>query len=205
MELTYSEAIYLFAELSVPDRSRLVNYDPHPSGQKISAKPLCHKMIMGALVYLVEKGYISLSIQNTKKLLFLPDKDIFAKRLKDGGSSLTGIEKILAANIEENTKLNNAVYYLLRDDETSPWGMIVRISKDSLLQKGFLKMEEKRANIFSVKKHLYGEKDRETAREVYEKAENKIKEFTAQNDMYRLSEKVIRKGVASRLEQSSDD
>ena len=204
-ELIYSEVIYLFADKAVSERSRLVNYDAHPSGEKISVKPLSHKMVTAALACLVEKGYVSLSVKDVKKLIFLSGKEVFGKKIKDAGPEITGIEKVLFDNFKNETEVRKAVYYLLNDDESSPWGQIILISKNSLVQKGLLFIEKERKNIFTAKRYLFDEnKIKETA-SLYEAAEKKLAEFSAKTDTYKLVENAVIKGIAARRAQSSSD
>lgn len=205
IDLTYSEVIYLFADKSVSERSRFVNFDTHPSGEKISIKPLSHKMVIAALAYLVEKSYVSLSVKEVKKLIFLSGKEIFGKRLKDVGPNITGIEKVLFDNFKNETEVRKAVYYLLGNNESSPWGQIVQISKNSLVQKGLLFIEKERKNIFTVKKHLYNEKSIKEIAFLHEEVEKNLAQFSAKADIYKLVEDAVKKGIASRLEQSSSD
>jgi len=203
--LTYSELIYLFADKAISERSKIFNYDIHPTNEKIAVKPLSHKMVIAALVNLIEKGLISLSIKDVKKLFFFNGKDIFGKQLKEAGSDITGIEKKLFDNFKNETEVRKAIYYLLDDDETSPWGQIVRISKDSLLEKNYLYMEKERKNIFSVKRYLYDEIKIKEMMPIYEEAENTLKKFSNKNDIYKLVEGAVKNGIASRLEQSTTD
>lgn len=203
--LTYSEVVYLLADKFILDRSRLLNYDSHPTGEKISIKPLSHLMVTAALAYLVEKGYISLSIKEVKKLIFLSGKEVFGKSLKDAGSDLNGIEKILFDNFKKETSVRTAVYYLLNDDESSPWGQMVQISKNSLVQKGFLYVEKERKNIFAAKRHLFGEKNINEATSLKETVEKSLAEFSAKADIYKLVENAVKNGIAARRAQSSSD
>lgn len=203
--LTYSEVVYLFADKFITDRSRLVNYDSHPTGEKISIKPLSHLMVTAALAYLVEKGYVSLSIKEVKKLIFLSGKEIFGKKIKDAGPDITGIEKVLLDNFNNETEVRKAVYYLLNSDESSPWGQIVKISKNSLVQKGFLYVEKERKNIFAAKKHLFAEKNIKEITGLKETVEKSLAEFTAKKDVYKMVETAVKNGIAARRETSSDD
>ena len=205
INLTNSEVIYLFANKSVSERARLVNYDNHPSNNKISIKPLCLKMVVGALAYLVDNGYLTLSIKNVKKLIFLSSRQVFGKKIKEAGSDVTGIEKILLNNFKNESQVSTACYYLLDSDETSPWGQVVVISKNSLVEKGFLEIEKERKNIFSTKKYFYVENKLKHIDPVYNDTEKNIKLFSANKDIYRLVENAIKNGIGSRQEKSSND
>ena len=204
-ELTYSEIVYLFADKFVSERSMLVNYDAHPTGGKISVKPLSHKMVTAALAYLVEKGYVSLLVKEVKKLIFLSGKEVFGKKIKDAGPDITGIEKVLFDNFKNETEVRKAVYYLLSDDESSPWGQIVQISKKSLAEKGFLLLEKERKHLFATKKYLYDENKIKEIAPLYEETEKNLARFSAKADIYNLVENAVKKGIAARREQSSSD
>ena len=204
-ELTYSEIIYLFADRAVSERSKLFNYDTHPTGEKISVKPLSHKMVTAALAYLVEKGYISLSVKEVKKLIFLSGKEVFGKRIKDAGSNITGIEKKLLDNFKNETEAHKAVYYLLDDDESSPWGQVINISKNSLMEKEWLAIEKERKNIFTPKRYLYTKKNIKEITSLYDETEKKLKEFSVKEDIYKLVENAVKKSIAARLAQSTSD
>jgi hypothetical protein len=201
--LTYSELVYMFADKAVSDRSGLVNYDSHPSGQKISVKPLSQKMVLAAFVYLIENSYISLTIKDVKKLFFIPSKAVFAKKCKDAGTDVTGIEKILLHNFKEETEVSKAVYWLLNDDETSPWGQVIVLSKNSLVEKGFLELEKERKNIFSTIKYLYVENKKDEMTPTYNETEKKLSEFSKTTEGYSILEQAVKSGIASRKEQSS--
>jgi hypothetical protein len=204
-DITYSEAIYLFADKTISDRSKLFYYDNHPSGEKISAKPLSHKMVTAAIIYLVENEYITITMKDIKKLIFIPAKAVFGKTIKDVGSEVTGIEKILCNNFQKETEVSKAVYHLLDDDESSPWGQVVHISKNSLVEKGILEIEKERANIFALKKYLYADKNISNFSPLYDNVEKKMKEFSTKTDMYKKIEDAVKNGISSRKEQSSSD
>lgn len=203
--LTYSEIIYLFADKSIKERSKFVNYDNHPTDEKISAKPLSYKMVLGALTYLVDKGYISISVKDIKKLLIFPGKDVFGKKLKEAGSDISGIEKVLLNNFKNETEVHKAVYYLLDDDATSPWGQMILISKNSLVEKGYLFIEKERKNIFSAKRYLFVEKDLAKITSEYELVEKNISQFSTKVDANKMIEKAIKNGISSRIEHASND
>jgi len=203
--LTYSEVIYLFADKSVSERSRFVNYDTHPTGEKISIKPLSYKMIISALVNLSEKSYIVLSVKEVKKMIFLSGKDIFGKKIKDAGVDITGIEKVVLDNFKNETEVGKAVYYLLDDDESSPWGQVVNISKNSLVEKGFLMIEKERKNIFTAKRYLYVENKIKEIASLYEEVEKSITQFSAKSEIYQLVRSAVKKGIDARRAQSSSD
>lgn len=203
--LTYSEVVYLFADKAVSERSRFVNYDTHPSGEKISVKPLSHKMVIAALAYLIEKGYIALSVNEVKKLIFLSGREVFGKKLKEAGPDVTGIEKVLLGNFKTETEVRKAVYWLLNDDESSPWGQIVWITKNSLAEKGFLEVEKERKNIFTAKRFLYVGDHIKTVTPVYQQAEKNLEQFYAKADVCKLVKNAVEKGIAARIERSSSD
>ncbi len=203
--LTYSETVYLFADSLIKDRSKLFNYDSHPSGQKIPYVKLAHMMVLAAVQYLVEKQYVELMVKDVKKLFIFPGKDIFLKRLKTDNTDLTGIEKKLFDYIKDETKLFTAVYFLLDTDYSSPWGQIVILSKDSLVGKNILQKEAKAKHIFTTKKYLY---DAQILNK-YESSLN-IVQFSLERikqdiKIYRLIEKSIASGMAARVERSSSD
>jgi len=201
--LTYSETMYMFADRAVTERSKLFNLDNHPSGQKISVKPLAQRMVVAALTFLVDKGYVSLSVKDVKKLFFFPGKAVFGKQIKETGPDVTGIEKILLENMKDEYEIGKAVYYLLDSDETSPWGQVVLISKNSLVEKGYLTLE-KEAKLFSVKKYLYGPKDVRELGPSFEEMQKNIERFTRTTN-YKMIEGTISKGLADRQERSSSD
>jgi hypothetical protein len=205
IDLTFSEILYLFADKTISERSKFVNYDNHPSGEKISVKPLAYKMVTSALAFLVENEYLSLSVKEVKKMVFLSGKEIFGKKIKERGPEVTGIEKKLLDNFKNETEVRKAVYYLLDDDSSSPAGSVIHISKNSLVEKGFLFIEAERKNIFSTKRYLYDEKKINELLPLYEEAENKLKEFIAKEDNYKLIENAVQKGINARQEQSSSD
>lgn len=206
VDLTYSEVIYLFAEKAVPERSWLINLESHPTGQKISVKPLSHKMVIAALVYLVDRGYVELSIKEVKKMIFFKGKEVFGKRIKNAGVDITGIEKILLENFKNETEVHKAVYYLLNDDESSPWGQIVALSKVSLAEKGFMLVEKVKKLIFVTDKYQIVESKKNESLSFYEEAKQKLREFTSKNkDLYKMIEKNVVQSIAARMEQSSSD
>jgi len=203
--LTYSEMIYLFADRAVKERSKLFNYDTHPSGEKIAVKPLSHKMVTAAIAYLVDKGYLALSIKNVKKLFIFPGKEVFGKKLKEAGSDVTGIEKILLNSFKDEKELHKAVYWLLNDDESSPWGQMVWLSKNSLAEKGYLVLEKERKNIFTAKRYLFGEKDMKTVAPLYEEAEKSLTQFSVKPEIGKMTQNIVIRSIAARREQSSSD
>jgi hypothetical protein len=203
VDLTYSEIIYLFADKYVSKRSKLVNFDTHPTGEKITAEPLARKVVLAALVYLHENKFISLSIKEEKKLFIFSGKELYINKTGEQ-KNLSGIEKKLIENIDGETKVWRAVYYLLGDDEVSPWGHFVNIAKQSLVEKGILSVTKEK-KIFSFPKYSFN-KDREQFKKEYEQAVNAVKKFSQNNELNSLATKAIDKGIGLRREyQSSDD
>jgi len=147
--LTFSELIYLFADKAVAQRSKFFNHDYHPSGEKITHTPLAQKMVLTALCDLYDKKYISLKEKDVKILFLFPGKKVFGKAEKAQDGHVTGIEKTLLENFSQETEVSKAVYHLLDSDEANPWGQVINISKESLVQKGLLFLEKERKNIFS--------------------------------------------------------
>lgn len=203
--LTYSEIIYLFAEKAISERSWLINYESHPTGQKISVKPLSHKMVIAALVYLVDRGYIELSVKEVKKMIFFKGKEVFGKQIKSAGTDITGIEKVLFNNFKNETEVHKAVYYLLNDDESSPWGQIVALSKVSLAEKGYMLVEKVKKLIFVTHKYQIVESKKNESLSFYEEAEHKLKEFASKKDLYKMIEKNVVQSIAARMERSTSD
>jgi len=203
--LTYSELIYLFANKAVSQRSKFFNNDHHPSGEKITHTPLAQKMVLAAFCYLYDKKFISLREKDVKILFLFPGKKVFGKAEKATDGETTGIEKILLENFKEETEVSKATYHLLDSDEANPWGQIIHISKDSLLQKGVLFLEKERKNIFTVKRHLYDEKTILPLITQYEDVERRLAEFTKTVPSFQALEKAVKQGIHSRLEQSSSD
>jgi len=205
VNLTYSEIVYLFGDKFVSERGGLVSYDSHPSGVKIPVGKLAQVMVTAAVVYLSEKGLVELSVKEAKKLFVFSGKDIFVKKIKDGGSEVTGIESGLLNYIKEETKLSKAVYWLLSDDESSPWGQIIYLSKNSLAQKKVLQLEEKAKGIFSTVKYLYDPKVLSQYNVDFEKVQKALAEFFKQTEVSKLVFSAVKSGMAARRAQSSSD
>jgi len=203
--LTYSEVVYLFGDKFLSERSSFVNKDIHPSGEKISIKPFSKMMVIAAFLYLEEKGYICLLTKEVKKMLFFSGKDVFATKKRQDTRELSGIEKALLNNIGDETKIRDAVYNLLRENETSPWGIIINISKKSLVEKGFLNEEVKRKFIVVSKKYYFNEKKIKEVESLYERVRELIGKFSLKVDTYKLVESGVLKGMATRVEHSSSD
>ncbi|KKP69399.1 hypothetical protein A2X44_04580 [candidate division CPR3 bacterium GWF2_35_18] len=200
--LTYSEVVYFLADKFVSQRSGIVNYEKHPSGQKISVKPLSQKMVMSAVAFLIDNGFISLSIKDIKKLFIFPGKDVFAKRLKEPTPDLSGIEAILLQNIKEETNLEKAVYYLLDNDETSPWGQIIRISKNSLAAKGYLNVTEEKKLILKVRNYSLNNSKMNEVSSFTEKVNSSLIQLSNDKDLFNMIDKAVAKGMAARVEQT---
>lgn len=203
--LTYSEIIYLFADKAISERSKFLNYDHHPSGEKISFKPLSYMMVTAALTYLEDNGYISLTIKEVKKLIFLSGKEVFGKKLKETDAHVTGIEKVLLGNFNTEKEIHKAVYWLLNDDYSSPWGQIVAISKKSLAEKGYLTLEKERKNIFTPKQYLFGDKKIQDIIPAYEEVKNQISQFSLKTEVFKLIDKSVKNSINARIEHNSSD
>lgn len=205
VNLTYSEIVYLFGDKFVSERGGLVNYDSHPSGVKIPVGKLAQVMVTAAVVYLSEKGLVELSVKEAKKLFVFSGKDIFIKKIKDADKEVTGIEAGFLNYLKEETKLSKAVYWLLSDDESSPWGQIINLSKQSLAEKKVLKLEEKAKSIFSAKKYLYDPKVLSEYQADFEQVQKALGEFSLQKEISNLVFSAVKSGMNSRKEQSSSD
>jgi len=199
--LTNSELVYLFADKLVSQRSRLVNYDRHHCGEKISIKPLAQAMVTAAVAQLVDQKYISLELREVKKLIFLSGKEVFANRDKNGERELSGIEQRLIKNIDQDTKLRDAVYNLLNQDTTSPWGQIVKFSKDSLVGKGWLVPAEEKKMFVGQMKYAFDPKKREELIGEFENLKKRFDRFSFDKRMHETIVGAINKGMSARVER----
>ncbi len=210
INLTYSEIMYLFADKFISQRAKLANMEKHPTGEKIPVKPLGNLMATVALVFLKEKGYISLSIKDVKNLFIFPGKDVFATKLKEATSdspdALSGIELKLLNNIGDDYKVRSAVYYLLSNDETLPWGHIIHISKRSLVEKGYLNTTEEKKLLRTVTKYSINSEKAAAAEALIPVVNKALADFSETGEVYKLSLRAIEGGIASRQEHedSSD-
>lgn len=201
----YSEILYLFADQALKDRSRFVNKENHPSGESISVKPLSHLMVSSALAYLMQEGYISLQVKQVKKLFLFPGKAVFGKQIKENDGKVTGIEQVLLNNFQKETDVEKAVYYLLDSDESSPWGQVIHLSKESLAQKGLLNVISEKKFILTVKHFEYDREKIQSLFPLYQQVLQQFESFKHSVDMYEVLDKAVKKGLAARVEQSSTD
>lgn len=203
-ELTYSEMVYLFADKFVSQRAKFVNIVNHPGGEKIPVKVLGDLMISSAVLFLERQGYIKLFVKDVKKLVFFNGKDIFADRLKNSSGEVTGIESILLQNISGETKLQKAVYNLLTADDVLPWNPVIEVSKQSLVEKGYINSsKEKKLLGYVTKYSMNKEKVGEAVFSMVE-VQDILHEFSSRGD-YEMIMGAVKKGISARIEHSSSD
>lgn len=206
INLTYSEIAYLFADTIVPDRAKLLNYDAHPSGQKIPFTKLAQKMVIAAVIFLSEKGFVQLNVQNIKRLFIIPSRDVFIKKTKDSDNTISGIETTLLNTLDSReTPLSKAIYHLLSEDESSPWGQIVLFSKKSLVEKKVLYIEERAQSIFSTKRYLFSKDGIDQFLPQLTTVKKAIDSLSEQEELSRLITSAVKSGMDARKEQSTSD
>jgi len=198
---TYSEIIYLLADKFCSQRSKFISYDLHPSGEKITSKPLAIQMILGALVYLVKNKYVNLVIKDVKKLFIFPGQDVFMTQNQKLSANVTGIERRIFNNINVETCVNHTVYNLLSEDDSSPWGQIINICKKSLLDQKYLIAGEKK--IFSAQTYIFDQAKLEEVSKMQREVSEALKLFERDTKLFQLTEKAVIGGMNSRVEHDS--
>ncbi|MFC1722388.1 hypothetical protein ACFL0C_01925 [Patescibacteria group bacterium] len=195
---TYSEIVYLFADRFTNKRSLIVHYDKHPSGEKISLKSLSELMVFSAVIYLKENNLITLSVKDVRKMLVLWSKDVFVLKNKEAPRELTGIERKLLSKLSGEMRLQDLIYNLLNRNETLHWTHFIDISKNSLVEKGYLNVKEEKRFMHNIKDFSFGT-DRLGALETeYSKVKNSLDAFILNTEEYQLVTKRINSGIALR-------
>ncbi|KKP85247.1 MAG: hypothetical protein UR87_C0057G0009, partial [candidate division CPR3 bacterium GW2011_GWE2_35_7] len=105
-------------------------------------------------------------------------------------------------NIKEETNLEKAVYYLLDNDETSPWGQIIRISKNSLAAKGYLNVTEEKKLILKVRNYSLNNSKMNEVSSFTEKVNSSLIQLSNDKDLFNMIDKAVAKGMAARVEQT---
>jgi len=203
VKLTFSEIIFLFADRYISDRAKFINTYSHPSGGKLPVKPLSVTLVLAALAYLVEEGYVTLSVKEVKKLFIFSGREVMITPLKKNGVQLNSLEEIIYTNSGVGASLRKAVYNILSSDESIPWGQITNIVRDAVYDKGFLDVTEKKfltvIKSYAIKKNRVSEYEDE-----FEKAKTALQKFQS-NPIYDEVIKAIEKGIADRQEHISSD
>ncbi len=199
--MTYSQIVYLFADQLVSDRSGFVNYHLHPTGQKISVKPLSELLVLSALIYLIDQKYLSLTVADTKKLFFLPGQDVFVKALKKADPSLAWLESSLLDASQSESKLQKSVYNILGQDDISPWGQIIGLVRDDLAKQGHLIAQQSKRLITFTKKYSFA-KDPSSFQSHLDQFQKALSQFS-NTAIFPLVKKAISSGIAKRKETPS--
>jgi len=191
--VTQSELVYIFADKLISQRANFVNTYKLPSGERLPVKVLAQSMVLAAWAELVNRKLITLAIKDIKKLLLFSGKEIFAKKLvTDQKSELSGIEKILISNIDQETKVRDAVYNLLSEDESSPWGQIIYLNKKSLIAKGLLNQEGNQFDQAEIKK----------LQSKFSLLQQQFDHFSFTGETLELLNQAIKKGMNARVERA---
>lgn len=198
----YSYTVYLFAEKYIPIAKTLEYKEELPNGTKVNQKKLANEVILAALVCLQEKGFIELSLKESK-ILFIKKVDAIVKKLKENDGSLESIEAKILQSAHTERKVSDITRDLI-DYSYNPWEDVVNIVKGSLLQKGILQKEEKGKILFikTYKAGLTGELPQEevSKQDGYESAVNNFKQTE------QLYEKVIsgiNSGISAKVQSDS--
>lgn len=92
---------------------------------------------------------------------------------------------------------------MLSSDESSPWAHIVNLSKNSLVEKGFLKIIDDK-KLFKFKKYVYPESGFGDINQDINQAQEFINEFAKNKLLYDPVVKSVAHGIASRREIDTD-
>lgn len=201
--LTFSEVAYLFADQLITDRARFANLDDHPSGEKIPVAKLAQLMVRAAVIDLVKQKMIELEVKTVKKMWLFSAQEVIARRLKDS-DRVTGIEARLLSQINTETNLRKAAYNLLPADESSPWGQVIVLSKQSLLAKKVLVLEEK-ARLFRVKRFFFAPQVPAQYDKEYVELKHDLATQIQDAQLSALVDKAIKAGIGARQEVEMND
>lgn len=200
----FSDTVYLFGEKFAPEAKMLDFKEELLNGAKVNQKDLAQMAVFAAFAYLYKEGLVDLFVHEGK-ILFIKTKTAKAKKLKDSAKPLGGIEGMLLRQLTEEKDISNLVILLLSTDVQNPWGSILSLVKDNLLERGIIKKVEKGKVLFITthKNILSGDIPKEEKQDL-DDLENATKQIKAKGELYDKVLSSIKGGIQSRLKQQRD-
>lgn len=201
----FSDTVFLHADSLIAE-ARLLDYKEElTGGKKVNQKNLAETALFAAFAYLSSQGYIGLSVREGK-ILFIKTKTAIATRLKEKLTGVTGLENVIFGRIGEERGVGDAVSAIFSRDVQNPWGDILDIIKDDLVNRGIMEKIVKGKVLFiTTHKHVIkgtvGTEEKKHLKDL-EAATEKIK---IQGDLYKHMMAAISRALAGRQKQRDHD
>jgi hypothetical protein len=190
-------------------RSRLPFNETLPCREvKVKARDLPIAMLTTALIHLVRRGVVRLSLDSKGRIL--KKRFVLATLTNESAANLGGLEGQILGSIRHDAKHNDVptvVWRLWSADVTDPFSDVIRMGRQYLLELGYYSEGERRgiAKILGTK--LVPECDRILALQAEADAvRDMLAAFRAeQPEVYEQLWKDVAKGISSRQEQQDVD
>jgi len=200
--MTYSQSVLVFADRLIQKSGGILNSYTHPGGQKVPIKPLSHLLITASLAYLIDQGLVTLEIKTTKTLFLISHQTPFVTKLTTGQTiPLATIDSRLYEAISSTIPLKQAVFNILKENDEFPWGQIVAMARQDLVDQGILIPQMGKRLISYVKGYHFATSPSQSE---YDRLKQVLSNFDHQPD-YVLIQKAIVSGLSSRRESSGSD
>jgi hypothetical protein len=199
----YSNTLYLFAEKYIPEAKMLDWKEELPSGAKVNQKKLGELSLVAALVYLREKGFIELDLQE-RKILFVKTRELVVKHCKEDDGSLNGLESVIHQIVKDEMKLDTVIWNILPREVMNPWSDIISITKQALTEKGILGIEPNGKILFitRTKSAIQGDLPEEEAQRVHD-WNQALENFEATGDLYKKTCSIVENMLYNRQYQNN--
>jgi hypothetical protein len=189
----FSDAVYLFGT-TFSSRRFFYNNEELPNGTKVDQKELAKQAVLAAFACLYHKKLIDIVLVE-RKSLFGKKMTAIVKKLQSSPLDTSGLEAAIFAHVQNNVRIYDITRDVLRVS-VNPWGDILQIVKQNLLDRGILKRDEKRELLSQLTTYKYVVNE-DISNEDISKEEKKVTEL--KKTLKELQSKGVLDGILSAI------
>ena len=204
-----SDIVYLFGE-RFAGKARLGGHPLVYGGGKVKANELAEQLLVAALAGLASKGYLGLEAAEEKKLGLFTSKDILVTRLQPPHETLCGMEAAVWANLTGDPKqdrVRDLISRITGDERINPWTYLVDITREGLLEQGYLNADREELRFRPDKVHWSANED------LISPLQGRVDEVKAElsslesrdRALYKQLLDSVKKGIKDMVESSDSD
>jgi hypothetical protein len=203
----FSDAVYLFGTTFSSAPSRGGDSEELPDGMMVSQSDLAKWAVLAAFAYLYHKKLIEFVLEEReRKVLFSKTKikAAIVKKLQSSAPYTSGLEAVIFSSIPPLDYIYGITRAIIGVG-SNPWGDVLQIVKENLLQRGILKQVVKgKVHFFTTYKYVVNGDISKEKKQVTELIKT-LKELQSKGELYQEMLSDIEQGIASRMETDGGD
>ena len=200
----FSDAVYLFGTtLSSPSRGGYFEFKEElPDGRMVDQKELAEQAVLAAFAYLYNKKLIDIvRVERTSLFETAIVKKLQSSPLDTSGPLAGGLELVIFSSIRDNSNIYDITKRLMPgrwNTYSNPWGEVLKIVKENLLDRRILKQVEKRKVLFITTYKYVVNGDISNEEKQATELKKTLAELQSKGELYERILSAIKDGISSR-------